>query len=895
MSRHSLRRAISLAVTLIAFVTLTPAIHANDGPTSPPSPPGPNKHFVSSIQWRHPFVKGAAARNALLSGPGVGTNVAITNSLTDYTETATTYDPTFHANLFAGSNQNPSGPETAYYSTNTGTTWQASQVAPPLGTLAPNDYASDPAVTYDNAGNLYYAYLGVHDYNNPLCANPKDTQLLISKSTDKGATWITGSPTQIVGTSFSPDQEHIVVDSTASLHSDRLYVGFTNVSQCGNGAQPVVVARSDDGTTWSTSTVYGAGIGENAVTPAIGPAGQVYVSWNDWGCCYGNPTGTKSRLIMATSTDGGVTFPTQVVFAGTGVGQGAVLPNYSNLACGAQLRPVWPSPGIATDLTQGPRGGYIYVVYANIPTSSTDGRMHIFFVRSTDQGASWSQPVQLDSGNTKNDSWQPAIALDQSTGLVTVVWYDRRDDSGNALYRTYYTQSTDGGLTWLASQGQVSTYQSDPRIDCNGTGDYMGMTAADGVARPVWVDTRNGSPQLFTAGIYEALAGPTTRLMTFAMGNDHTVAVKATDGTVWAWGRNDDGQLAYFTPNTSCNTCPSNAHSDSPGQSQGLTQQVASVSGGQETTQAVSTESTVWNWGGSLTYGQPSTPTQVTAIAGSAIATGGGAGTGGGYQAALTADGTVWNWGNLLGTSTYVTTPSKVGGGTGFVAMAAGDNHVLGLKSDGTVWAFGNNSAGQLGNNSQTASPTFVQVKGVAGSGFLTGVSAIAAGGSHSLALKSNGTVFSWGSNTAGQLGVANGKKGISLSKTPVQVKDPADSTGNLTAVISVAAGKSHSVALKSAGSVWTWGDNTSGQLGNNNSSVTSSYSPVAVFGLSGMVEIGSQAEAQSTLALDSFSRLWGWGRNYWGELGIGSDGPNVFSPVLSSFGGLRQPVPGPE
>jgi alpha-tubulin suppressor-like RCC1 family protein len=520
--------------------------------------------------------------------------------------------------------------------------------------------------------------------------------------------------------------------------------------------------------------------------------------------------------------------------------------------------------------------------------------MHIFFVRSPDQGASWTQPIQLDSGNAKNDSWQPAIALDQNTGIVTVAWYDRRDDSGNTLYRPYYTQSTDGGLTWLASQAPVATAQSDPRIDCNGTGDYMEMTAADGVAHPVWVDTRNGMPQMFTSPISQALAGPTTRLTNFAMGNDHAIAIKASDGTVWSWGRNDDGQLAYFTPNTSCNTCPSNAHSDSPGQSQGLTQAVSSVSGGLETSQAITADTTVWSWGGSLTYGQPATPTQITGISGIAIGTGGGTGSCCEYRVALTADGTVWNWGNLLGTSNYSSTPVKVGGGGSFVALAAGDNHVMALRADGTVWAYGNNASGQLGNSSQTSSTSFVQVKGVGGSGYLTGISAVAAGGSHSLAVKSNGTVYSWGSNSSGQLGVDNGKKGVSMSTTPVQVKDPTDSTGNLTRVISIAAGSTHSVGLKSDGSVWTWGDNSSGQLGVNNSSIASSFNPLQV-AVSGIVQIASHGDARTTQALDSGSHLWGWGRNYWGELGIGSDGPNIFYPVQSSFTALGQPVAAPE
>jgi hypothetical protein len=110
------------------------------------------------------------------------------------------------------------------------------------------------------------------------------------------------------------------------------------------------------------------------------------------------------------------------------------------------------------------------------------------------------------------DAWEPTVAVDQSNGHVSMAWYDRRDSTDptipNYLYRTYYSQSTDGGATFLPQQIAVANRQSDPTIDCNGTGDYMQMVAVDGVAHPFWADTRNivnGNhiDQIFTAPVQD--------------------------------------------------------------------------------------------------------------------------------------------------------------------------------------------------------------------------------------------------------------------------------------------------------------------------------------------------------------------------------------------------------
>ena len=122
------------------------------------------------------------------------------------------------------------------------------------------------------------------------------------------------------------------------------------------------------------------------------------------------------------------------------------------------------------------------------------------------------------------------------------------------------------------------------------------------------------------------------------------------------------------------------------------------------------------------------------------------------------------------------------------------------MKSDGTVWSWGYNNKGQIGNGTITVNELSpVQATG------LTGVVSVAAGYEHTVALKSDGTVWTWGYNNYGQLGDGT----TTDESSPVQVS-------GLTGVIAIAAGYEHTVALKSDGTVWAWGYNTYGQLGDN-------------------------------------------------------------------------------
>ncbi|MCL2087921.1 MAG: dockerin type I domain-containing protein [Oscillospiraceae bacterium] len=330
-------------------------------------------------------------------------------------------------------------------------------------------------------------------------------------------------------------------------------------------------------------------------------------------------------------------------------------------------------------------------------------------------------------------------------------------------------------------------------------------------------------------------------------GNDHSVAL-LSDGTVWAWGWNNRGQLGDDTT----------TDRRIPVQVSGLTG-VTTVSSSGDHTMALKSDGTVWAWGynwtgqlGDGTVTDRTTPVQVSGLTG-VVAVSAGAH----HTIALKSDGTVWAWGrnNLygqLGDGTTIDrhTPVQVSGLTGVTAISAGGNHTAVLKSDGTVWAWGYNYYGQLGNDTTTNRNIPVRVFG------LTGVIAIFAGGGHTIALKSDGTVWAWGNNSHGQLGDGT----TTDNYTPKQVS-------GLTGVTAISAGVQHTIALKSDGTVWAWGANWAGQLGDG--TTTNRRTPVQVLGLTGVTDIF--AGGYHTMALKSDGTVWAWGYNGFGQLGDGT------------------------
>ena len=356
--------------------------------------------------------------------------------------------------------------------------------------------------------------------------------------------------------------------------------------------------------------------------------------------------------------------------------------------------------------------------------------------------------------------------------------------------------------------------------------------------------------------------GGLSRVIAIAAGDGYTIALK-NDGTVWACGDNEYGQLGDGT--TANRTTPVQV-SDLGG--------VAAIAAGYRHTAVLKNDGTVWAWGYNY-YGQlgdgttihSMTPVQVNELDGvTAIAAG--------YRhtIALKNDGTVWSWGyNKYGqlgdeTKTDSATPVQVNGLGEVTAIATRYYHTVALKNDGTIWAWGYNEYGQLGDGTTIDWNTPVQVSG------LNGVTAITAGDLHTVALKNDGTVWAWGYNYYGQLG-----DGTTIDRnTPVQVS-------GLGGVTAIAAGELYTVTLKNDGTVWAWGSDAGGQLGDG----TTIYrmAPVQVSGLGGVAAIA--AGCRHTIALKNDGTVWAWGYNYYGQLGDGTTIDRNTPVQVSGLGGV--------
>ena len=360
-------------------------------------------------------------------------------------------------------------------------------------------------------------------------------------------------------------------------------------------------------------------------------------------------------------------------------------------------------------------------------------------------------------------------------------------------------------------------------------------------------------------------------------------------GTLQAWGSNGGGQLGDGTT-TSRST---SVHVVDPTDPTGFLTGVTAVATGRLYTVALMGDGTVRAWGdngagqlgdgtttGSSTPVQvvdPSEPTgflaEVTAVAG-----------GGSHTVALMGDGTLraWgsNWSGQLGdgSTTDRWTPVQVvdpadptGFLTGVTAVAAGKRHTVALLGDGTLRAWGYNYYGQLGDGTTMDSWTPVQVVDPTDpSGFLTGVTAVAAGQGHTVALLGDGALRAWGWNSVGQLGDGT----TTDSWTPVQVVDPTDPTGSLTGVTAIATGSLHTLAVLGDGTLRAWGYNLDGVLGDGTTTSRSTsvqvVDPADPTGfLTGVTAVA--AGVWHTVALLGDGTLRAWGENVDGVLGDGT------------------------
>jgi alpha-tubulin suppressor-like RCC1 family protein len=409
----------------------------------------------------------------------------------------------------------------------------------------------------------------------------------------------------------------------------------------------------------------------------------------------------------------------------------------------------------------------------------------------------------------------------------------------------------------LEDTNLVITFRGQLQHSSHVQGPYTNVAGALSPLRVSWASA--------SGGFWRARRNPEATFGQYmSAGGDHTVALR-TNGTLWGWGLDPAGRPAG-SPFTSVNAPQWIATNGT----------WSAVDAGSDHTMSLQVNGTLWGWGnngggrlGNGTFINTNSPQPV-----SSNLTWRTVSTGGGHTVAILADGTLWSWGNnyvgQLGDDTYTgsLTPKQIGTNDNWQAVSAGAEHTVALRADGSLWTWGANFDGELGNGTFTYTNTPQPI------GTNATWRAVAAGGvldGHSLAIRSDGTLWAWGDNFWGQLG-----DGHMFTKT-----NTLQQIGTNTNWQTIAAGGTHSVALQADGSLWTWGFNEDGQLGNGTDGpFTNVTKPQRIGTATDWVAI--TAGGNHTVALKSDGTLWAWGDNGWGQLGIGTDDDaNTPQPVL--------------
>ncbi|MFC2094758.1 T9SS type A sorting domain-containing protein [Bacteroidota bacterium] len=369
-----------------------------------------------------------------------------------------------------------------YYSIDGGLNWGENHLSSTLGVWG------DPCVVFDSLGNLYYAHL-----SNPIVGYWID-RIVVQKSTDNGLTWNDG-----VGVGFiepkNQDKEWLIVDLTQSQFKGNVYMTWTEFDDYGssnpNDSSRIKFSKTiDQGETWSgaitISDVSGNCIDDDYTTegavPAVGPNGEVYVSW-------AGPEG----LVFDKSLDGGDTWGTDIFISDIPGGWAFNVPGISR--CNGL-------PITLCDISNSPYQGYIYSCWGDQRNGTSD--TDVYFSRSTDGGETWSPALRVNDDNTTRHQFFPWMTIDQTTGVIWGVFYDRRNTTGVDT-DIYVVKSTDGGQSFENIKISESSFTPTSSVFF---GDYSNIAAWDKKIYPIWSRLQGGQLSVWTAIIEDTMIVP---------------------------------------------------------------------------------------------------------------------------------------------------------------------------------------------------------------------------------------------------------------------------------------------------------------------------------------------------------------------------------------------------
>jgi len=401
------------------------------------------------------------------------TNIMISDA-NGCNEPAIIINPSYTDELYAGANLN-----NYYYSTDAGLTWTSGiLVSPQYGVWG------DPVLICDTEGAFYFFHL-----SNPVSGNWID-RIVCQKVTEPGGNWNNGTYMGLNGDK-AQDKEWATVDRS----NNHIYVTWTQFDEYGTSNPDkfsnIMFSKSvDGGESWSEAMqineVSGDCVDDDNTTegavPCVGPNGQIYVSW-------AGPEG----LVFDRSLDQGETWLNQDIFVDEFPTGWAYNISGINRANGL--------PVTLCDTSGGEHHGTIYINWSDQRNGLED--TDVWMVKSTNGGNTWSQPLRVNDDPPGRQQFFTWMAVDQVTGYVYVVFYDRRnyDDLRTDVYMA---MSTDGGESFTNFRISESPFIPNSGIFF---GDYTNITAHNNVIRPIWIRLHNGQRSAWTALVNPIVAG----------------------------------------------------------------------------------------------------------------------------------------------------------------------------------------------------------------------------------------------------------------------------------------------------------------------------------------------------------------------------------------------------
>lgn len=351
-----------------------------------------------------------------------------------------------------------------FYSSNDGgLTWTEKRLTSAFGVYG------DPCVIFDELGSLYFAHLS----NPPAAVGNFLDRIVVQKSTTGGSTWNGG-----VSVGLNPpkdqDKEWLAVDRTVSPFKNNVYMAWTEFDRYGSAnptdSSRILFSRSTDfGITWANPVKISDAGGDcidsdntvEGAVPAVGPNGEVYVAWS-------GPRGIQ----FDKSTDGGVTFGRDRLVAAQ--------PGGWDFGVSGIFR-ANGLPIMACDAGASKYRGNIYIAWSDQRQGSED--TDIFFVKSTDSGQNWGTLKRINNDATNRQQFFVWMTVDQITGNIYFVFYDRRLTAGNAT-DVFVAKSTDGGESFVNFKVSETSFTPVANIFF---GDYTNIAAHNGKVYPIWM------------------------------------------------------------------------------------------------------------------------------------------------------------------------------------------------------------------------------------------------------------------------------------------------------------------------------------------------------------------------------------------------------------------------